>query len=61
MREISKEAQEIALRLLLLSNQDIGRYASGGYGQTKQAEFQRDLRKVLNEVIDPPRKGLFAA
>lgn len=55
---MSKETIEIAAKLLMMSNQDIGRAASGGYGQHMQVQFLRDLRRVLSEVV-PPGKAPF--
>lgn len=57
-----KRLIEKATRLLALSNTDLGRLASGGYGRDRQLMFQNDLRDALEVfVADTKPKGIWGA
>lgn len=52
---MTREIIELGQKLLKLSDQDIRRLCSGGYGELKQREFFRELNKVLEEVAGAKR------
>lgn len=52
---MTHETIELGQKLLKLSDIDIGRVASGGYGLEKQRAFLRDLNRILEEVAGAKR------
>lgn len=48
-----------ASRIAIMSDEDMGRYASGGFGLTKRDEFLRVVRQMAKEqtqlqAVNPP-------